>query len=281
MTCANLHELVRKVPYCRQCGAELPKDANFCPVCGTPTTPEVKPIEKHQVLKVKGRPKLIVTNVAPGSVNVKSGADGEVAVDFDLRLPEHLDCSVSQNGNVVTVNCRGKAGFRGWPAYVWGSGPMANIIVSVPAESDLDLENRVGNISVTGAKGTIEAESSAGRVQILNCNGTVRVRTRAGSVDFENVEGTVSARSSAGAIKFSGALSKGENWFRTSVGSIDLSLEGPSDLTVEASAILGSISVTPELADAYRRRSQYSGRIGAGTGRLIVETKTGSITIHH
>jgi hypothetical protein len=231
---------------------------------------------------VTGRPKVIVTNTAPGSVKAKSGPEGEVTVDLDLRLPENLDCSVSQDNNVVTVNCRGKAGFWGWPSYIFGGfGLKADIFISVPAESDLDVETRVGDISVTDVEGTIGAESSAGTVRIHECKGNVRARTRAGFVGIEDVDGTVSARSSAGSIKFSGVLSKGENWFRTSVGSIDLSLRGQPDLTLEASTRLGSIRCIPELADAYHRYNQYTGRVGAGTGRLIVETKTGSIAIHH
>lgn len=242
---------------------------------------ESKPVEKHQVFKVKGRPKVIVMNTAPGSIEVKSDSKSEVNVDLDLKVPENLDCNVSQDNNVVTVNCRGKAGFWGWPSYIFGSGPMVNILISVPAESDLELETRAGDVAVAGVNGTIVAESSAGRVNLRECKGTVKARTRAGSVDLENVDGIVSARSSAGSIKFSGVLSKGESWFRTSVGSVDLSLKGQPDLTVEASTSLGSITCIPELADAYHRHNQYTGRIGAGTGRLIAETRTGSITIHH
>jgi len=241
---------------------------------------ESKPVERHQVFRVTGRPKVIVMNTAPGSVEVKSGSKGEVTVDLDLKVPENLDCSVSQDNDAVTVNCRGKAGSWGWPSYIFGSGPVVNILISVPAESDLDFENRVGDIKVAGVNGTIVAESSAGTIHIRECKGTVKTRTRAGSVDIENVDGIVSARSSAGSIKFSGVLSKGESWFRTSVGSINMSLQGQPDLTVEASTSLGSITCIPELADAYHRHNQYTGRIGAGTGRLIVETKTGSITIH-
>jgi len=269
------------MPHCRQCGVELPEAANFCPVCGTRVISETKPIERHRVFKVTGKPKVVVTNIALGSVKVKSGSKGEVTVDLDLRVPEDLDCSISQDNNAVAVNCRVKAGFWGWPSYIFGSGPRANILVSVPAESDLDLETRAGGIAVAGVKGTIIAESSAGTVDIQDCKGTVKARTRAGSVNLENVDGIVSARSSAGSIKFSGVLSKGESWFRTSVGGIDISLQGQPDLTVEASTSLGSIRCIPELTDAHYRRNQYTGRIGVGTGRLIAETKTGSITIHH
>jgi DUF4097 and DUF4098 domain-containing protein YvlB len=224
---------------------------------------------------------VIVTNIAPGSVKVKSGSASEVTVDLDLKVPEDLDCNISQDNNVVTVNCRVKAGFWGWSSYIFGTGPRVNILVSVPAESDLDLETRAGRIAVAGVKGTIVAESSAGTVEIQDCKGAVKARSRAGSVNFENVDGIISARSSAGSIKFSGVLSKGESWFRTGVGSIDISLRGQPDLTVEASTSLGSIRCVPELTDAYYKGNQYTGRIGAGTGRLIAETKTGSITIHH
>jgi DUF4097 and DUF4098 domain-containing protein YvlB len=238
-------------------------------------------VERHHVFKVSGRPRVVVRNIAPGSVEVKSGSTSEVVIDLDLKVPENLDCSVSEEDNVVTVDCRVKGGFWGWSSYVFGSGPMVDVVVSVPVESDVDLESRAGHVEVDGVKGIIAAESSAGAVNIRKCEGTVKARSRAGSVILEDVDGTVSARSSAGSVKFSGVLSKGESWFRTSVGSIDISLKGEPDLRVEASTALGNISCVPELADAFNRRNQCSGRIGAGTGRLIAETKTGSITIHH
>jgi hypothetical protein len=269
------------MPYCRKCGAELPKDARFCPACGTSVTePIVKPIETHKTLKVTGKPKVVVTNVAPGSIEVKKGPDGEVTVDLDLREPEDLDCNISQDGNMVTVTCRSKVHPVHWPKYIFSRGPKADILVSVPEKTDLDLENRAGGIDASEIKGALAAESSAGTITIQKCEGTVKARTRAGSVNLEDVHGTVNAQSSAGSIKFNGTLSKGENWFRTSVGSIEITLQGEPDLTVEASTRIGRVTCTPELTDARYERGQYIGRIGAGTGRLIAETKTGSIIIH-
>lgn len=266
--------------YCKQCGAELPEDARFCPACGTRVISETKPTETHRILKVTGKPKVVVTNIAPGSVEVKQGTQGEVTVDLDMKVPEDLDCNISQEGNVVTVTCRTRASLWTWPSYIFGAGPRVNIVVSVPAETDLNLENRAGRLKVAGVKGTIVAESSAGTINMQECEGTVKTRTKAGSINLKNVSGTVTARSSAGSIKFNGALSKGENWFRTSVGSIDITLQGEPDLVVEASTSLGSIRCIPELTDVRYARNRYTGRIGAGTGRLVAETKTGSITIH-
>jgi len=269
------------MPYCRRCGAELPKDARFCPACGTPVAvPEMKPLETRRTLKVTGKPQVIVTNIAPGSVEVRSGPNAEVTVDLDFKMPEDLDWNILQDGNVVTITCRQTVSpFLGWPKYVFSGGPRANILVSVPAETDLNIENRAGRLTVTGVKGTLVAESSAGTVSMQNCEGTVKARTKAGSVELENVNGTISTRSSAGSIRFTGALSKSENWFKTNVGRIELTLRGEPDLTVEASTTIGRVTCSPELTDARYERGQYKGRIGAGAGRLIAETKTGSITI--
>jgi DUF4097 and DUF4098 domain-containing protein YvlB len=74
-------------------------------------------------------------------------------------------------------------------------------------------------------------------------------------------------------------LSKGENWFRTSTGNIELTLRGQPDLTVEAFATLGHITSTPELAGGRYYRGHYTGKIGSGAGRLYAETKTGNIKI--
>jgi len=265
--------------YCKHCGAELPEDARFCSACGTRVVSKTKSVETHRILKVTGKSKVVITNIAPGSVEVKHGSQGEVTVDLDLRVSEDLDCNISQEGNVVIVTCRTRAGFWRWPSYMFGAGPRVNILVSVPAETDLNLENRAGRLEVAGVNGTIVAESSAGRINMQDCEGTVNARTKAGSINLKNVSGTVTARSSAGSIKFDGALSNGENWFRTSVGSIDITLQGEPDLAVEASTSLGSIKCIPELTDARYKRNRHIGRIGAGTGRLVAETKTGSITI--
>jgi len=269
------------MPYCRRCGAELPKDSRFCPACGTPVVaPEMKPMETRKTFKVTGKPKVVVTNIAPRSVEVRSRPEAEVTVDLDLRISEDLDWNILQDDNVVTVTCRARVSpFLGWPKYIFSGGPRANIFVSVPAETDLNLENRAGRVTATGVKGTIVAESSAGTVGMQDRKGTVKARTKAGSVELENVNGTISARSSAGSIRFTGALSKGENWFRTNVGRIELTLRGEPDLIVEASTTIGRVTCSPELTDLRYERGQYVGRIGAGTGRLIAETKTGSITI--
>jgi DUF4097 and DUF4098 domain-containing protein YvlB len=269
------------MPYCRKCGAELPGDARFCPACGTVVGPvEMKPLETRRTLPVTGKPKVAVTNTAPGSVEVKAGPEREVTVDLDLRRPEDLDWKISQDNNTITVTCRSRVpSVFGWPMYLFSSGPRANIVVAVPSETDLSVENRVGGIAVSGVTGAVEADSATGRVSVQDCEGVVKARSRTGSITLEKVDGAVSVRGATGSIRFDGALWTGDNWFRTSTGSIELVLRGEPDLVVEASTSLGRITCSPELTDARYERRVYTGRLGAGTGRLIAETKTGNIRI--
>jgi hypothetical protein len=234
-------------------------------------------------MKVTDKPRIAVRNSASGSIEVQKGSNAQVSVKFDLLKPEALYWDVSQDSNIVTVSCRRKSSINwiDWPIDVFSAGPKARIHVVAPVKSDLALENRAGKIMVSGINGEVSVESSAGALRILDCEGTIRARTKAGSIDMEHVDGTVHARSSAGSIRYHGSLSKGENWFRTSVGSIDLVLQGEPDLQIEASTMLGSIKCRPDLADTRIDRGRLRGSIGAGTGRLYAETKTGRITIRH
>jgi hypothetical protein len=284
--------------YCKNCGTQLPTDAKFCPNCGVlvaaaPPTP----METHRTLKITGKPKVTITNMAPGSVEVKADPRNEVKVDLNVSAPQDLDSNITQEGNAVTIRCRARIRPLHWPSYIFTGGPRANIVVSVPVESDLDVEARFDQLAVTGIKGNIVANSSVARIIIQDCegavkatgrtgpinirnvNGSISVRNSTGPVDLENANGTVSVHNSTGSITFSGALAKDENWFRTSTGSIDINLLGEPDLIVEASTRLGQITCSPELTDPRYERGLYTGRIGAGTGKLIAETTTGSIRV--
>jgi hypothetical protein len=264
--------------YCRRCGSKLPEGARFCPSCGISLTSETKPSKIHQILKTKGKPKVVVENFSPGSIEVEHGTEGQVTVDLDLRTSEDLDWNVSQEGDLIRITCRMKSSWS-WPSYIFAPRPKADILISVPKETDLELENRAGHVAILGVKGTLSARSSAGTLSVQDCEGTIKTRTKAGSINLKNLNGAVTARSSAGSITFNGTLSETENWFRSSLGSIDITIDARTGLTVEASTNLGTIRCIPELEDVRYERGRQIGRIGAGKGKLIVETNLGSITI--
>lgn len=274
-----------EMAFCSKCGATLAEKAQFCHVCGTPVAgSSTAPPEVHQVYKIQGTPRIVVrSSVGSGSVEVKSGAPNEVTVDLKLRGPEHLGYDVAQTGRDILV----RAWPRVHPALSWfyylGTGvPRAEITVVTPPESDVEVDSAISQISINGLKGNLAAESAISTIRVAGCEGRLKARSRTGSLEIENFKGGVTARSNVGSIIFTGSLTgQGENYFRTNVGGIQLALRGEHDLTAELISNIGSIICTPELGDARREYGRHYGKIGAGTGRLIVHSNTGSISLTH
>jgi len=266
--------------FCKECGKELPSKARFCPACGSPVADfATAPTQSHRTFTVAAKPRVVVTTLVPGMVEVKVGSAGAVDVDLDLRRSEDMDWNVYQQGDLITVSFRTTSRtYWSWASHL-ESGPRADIVLSVPKECDLDLENRLDRVSILGVQGVIIVNSVVAGIEAKGCGGNLKVRTKTGSIMLYDVNGSVFAETATGQIMYSGCLAKTENWFHTSVGTIQLSLKGELDLSVEAHSGLGDVSCTLPLVDARNERGMVRGRLGAGSGRLRAETGTGSILI--
>ncbi len=288
------------MPFCPNCGSELPKDARFCPSCGRPVSSTIgQPLRERRTFRVTGKPKLTLFQRAPGRINVEPGAEGQVIVDVDLREPEDVDWSATQEGQAVIVKARALVHPFRWPRYFYSGGPKVDITVTVPKQTDLDLSTSIAQTTVKGLSGFMSLECSVTKISVEKCEGNIKIRGRTGQIDvrdfegeisvdsttgpvtMENVTGTVFARNTTGPIKFNGILSGSENRFRTSTGPIEITLQRQSDLAVDAYSRIGTVTCVPELTDARYERGQYIGHIGSGVRKLLIETTTGPITIRH
>lgn len=288
------------MPCCAKCGAELPENARYCPKCGTPTSgAETKPVTEHHALKVSGKPRIIILHRAPGRINIKNETKSEVVVDLDIREPEDMTWSVTQEGDTITIQVRALVHPFRWLRYFSSGGPNADITISAPAEADLDVSTHLAEVTAAGIKGTMSIDSSVAQIDLEKAEGSIRVTGRTGPITLrevngsiaidsttgpiklENMNGTANVHNTTGSVTFMGNLSSGENRFRTTTGSIDLNLGNQTDVAVEAYSRIGGVRAIPELAEARYVHGQYTGRINKGNGKLIIETTTGSITIHH
>jgi DUF4097 and DUF4098 domain-containing protein YvlB len=222
---------------------------------------------------------VVVASFVPGKISVKAGEDGKVDVDLDLRRAEDMDWNVYQQGDLITVTFRNTSRtYWSWASHP-DDGPRVDISLSVPKDCDLDLENRLDRVSIVGVHGIILVTSAVASIDATDCGGRLNVRTKTGSITLEGVDGAVSAETATGQVKYSGSLSNVESWFRTRIGSIEISLKGEPDLTVDAHSGMGQVSCTLPLVDSNSQGGRVYGRLGAGTGRLRAETGTGNIRL--
>jgi DUF4097 and DUF4098 domain-containing protein YvlB len=239
----------------------------------------------NQTFSVLQRPRLQVRIRTPGSIDVMKGSDGQVSVKAEITERYSLDYRVAQESNTITVSCRTKTWDPLlWGSYVFSSGPRANILVTVPQDSDLNLENVTDRISVSGISGTNTCESTTGRIQMKDCAGTISVRSHTGNIDLENVNGLIDIHDTIGTVNYSGSLAAGSNAIGTTTGDITVALKGTQDLLIDASTTVGHIVSRVDLAESKYDRGSYigqhiSGRIGSGKGRLTLDATTGSISI--
>ncbi|WP_026877776.1 DUF4097 family beta strand repeat-containing protein [Jiangella gansuensis] len=139
-------------------------------------------------------------------------------------------------------------------AEVRASAASVDIVVTVPAGSDAEVETSSGDVQLTGRFGEVSGRAGSGDLSIES-GGDVRVVAGSGDVRIGSCAG-VSAKTGSGEIRI-GRVTGG----------------------VELQSGSGGIEVDGPVTDA--RLSAASGDIGVGTvaGRLTVKTASGDITV--
>ena len=121
--------------------------------------------------------------------------------------------------------------------------------------------------------GGIDVASLDGDVRVSTVNGGIEVAS-SGTVEAQTVNGSI--RASTGQASWNGTLD-----FQTVNGSITLTLPASAGATVSAETVNGGFSSDfPLTVDAGRwGPKRVTGTIGAGGGRLVLETVNGGISI--
>ena len=240
---------------------------------------------------VDGPTKLVV-NTDNGSIEINAGADDEVRVEATLRGADKIDYEVSQDGNTITVEARiGKS----W----WNLGNIgADITITAPAKTDVELDTSNGPIELQGiegsgdlrtsngkivlkdVKGDFEGRTSNGRVEIDTMEGTGTFRTSNGEINLLQVTGEFDADTSNGRISFVGKMTAGgSNRLITSNGSVNVDLWEPASVSLDAKTSNGDITSEPPITATVTEEDHLVGTIGGGDADLYIRTSNGDVTI--
>lgn len=152
-----------------------------------------------------------------------------------------------------------------------------DLLVTVPEETDLDVVNDAGHVSITGVEGSVRVRSATGALRMTDV-------TLVGECDVMNVTGD---------ITFEGRLAapgSGEPWralLRTETGDIQFLVPPDSRFTLDAESETGSVGSKLELQEVQSGRGQ--GDVGRwlkggvnmepGAREVILRTETGTIVV--
>jgi DUF4097 and DUF4098 domain-containing protein YvlB len=207
---------------------------------------------------------LVVIDTFNGRITVTAGGDGVIEArvtsrgsgtsqadaEEDLR---NVQVTFDQADQRVTITARR----TDVPAILGNSG--ADMEVSVPTASSLELRTSNGRIEAANVAGSILAKTSNGAittrggndldldtsngpVSVNNASGTLVLRTSNGTLDVLAARNAlVSAQTSNAGLSFNGSLFPGTQTFETSNGDLTLTLPGDSAFTIDGSTSNGSV----------------------------------------
>ena len=257
----------------------------------TDTREDVFGVGANPTFVVDGENGSVVINAATGNI-----IGNTITVTATLRDANRLDYEATLEGDTVTVRAKNKGGFR---LFDLGEGPAADIEVSAPPATMVEVRTSNGSIELRGIQESGSLRTSNGKVVMENVSGDFAIRTSNGSVTLAAVEGNLTVESSNGAIvvrdgkgtfdiktsngriEFSGELTPdGDNTMRTSNGSVTVSLQADASVELDASSSNGSVtSKRPILTTGTQDEKHIVGTIGNGDADLLIRTSNGSVTI--
>lgn len=214
----------------------------------------------------------LVVNTGNGKIEVNTGSDDEVRVQATLRGANRIDYDVSQEGNTITVTAEITGG--------WFSNVGADITITAPVNSDVELYTSNGMISLNGIVGTGTLRTSNGMISLENVKGDFDGTTSNGRIEIDTMEGTGVFTTSNGRISFSGNMTAGgNNRLVTSNGDVDVELLGTPSVSLDASTSNGDVTCTLPITATVTGDEHLVGTIGDGEADLYIKTSNGDVTI--
>src|ERR1700680_1091678 len=125
--------------------------------------------------KITGRPVVVIHNVANGRIEVKSWKNSEVDV-VGTQSSNKVGFDIEQVGDRIDVTAT---------IMEPGAQPLeleANLQLTVPEETELQLKTETGLIYVEQVMGDMKLESYAGDVHLKEVSGYIIVKTTGGSL---------------------------------------------------------------------------------------------------
>ena len=169
--------------------------------------------------------------------------------------------------------------------------------VSVPAMSNLHLENRFGDIEVKGIHGKIESvcshghtrlEALSGELNVVSENGNVvgrnlasdtRVEAQFGRVDLQDVSGSITVHSRYAPVAVRSASTRSETRIVCDSADIELTLPADADPNMYVHTTFGEISSDIPLKVQSVGNNSTARRVSASPQRVDLTSSMGNVAV--
>jgi len=258
-------------------------------------------IEKH--FSVKGRPVVMIQNVANGRIEVKSWKNSEVVV-FASQSSDKIGLDMEQADEriEITANILDPSAQQ--------SDLTENIQLTVPEETELQIKTQTGLIYVEQVIGDMKLESVAGDVHLKEVSGYIIVHTTGGSLvctqcggkflEFNSISGSaqilqpslsrVDLRTTTGNILFDGDFVRtGIYTMKSGRGLVEVRFSGTDSFDLNAQTSSGTVDnraeafLKPDTHGFRRSASKYAkglfGTVGNGLAKVELSSFSGTVRI--
>jgi hypothetical protein len=258
-------------------------------------------IEKH--FSVKGRPVVMIQNVANGRIEVKSWKNSEVVVSASQSSDKiGLDMEQADERIEITANILDPSAQQ--------SDLTENIQLTVPEETELQIKTQTGLIYVEQVIGDMKLESVAGDVHLKEVSGYIIVHTTGGSLvctqcggkflEFNSISGSaqilqpslsrVDLRTTTGNILFDGDfIPTGIYTMKSGRGLVEVRFSSTDSFDLNAQTSSGTVDnraeafLKPDTHGFRRSASKYAkglfGTVGNGLAKVELSSFSGTVRI--
>ncbi len=257
-------------------------------------------VERH--FAVHGRPVVVIQNIADGRIEVKSWKNPEVVVS-GARSSDKIGIDMEQAGDRIDVTTTVIDSAAQSP------DTQANLQLTVPEETELQLKTQTGLIYVEQVTGDMTLESVAGDIHLKEVSGYIIVTTTGGSLvctqcagklKFDSVSGNaqvlqpgltnVNLHTTTGNILFDGDFVRtGLYSMKSGKGLVEVRFSGNDSFDLNAQTATGTVDnqaaayFKPDSHGVKHLASKFTkgliGTVGQGLAKVELSSYSGTIRI--
>ena len=257
-------------------------------------------VEKQ--FKITGRPVVVIHNVANGRIEVRSWKNSEVDV-VGTQSSNKIGFEIEQVGDRIDVTA------SVLDANAQPLDLQANLQLTVPEETELQLKTETGLIYVEQVMGDMKLESYAGDVHLKEVSGYIIVKTTSGSLvctqcagklDFSSIGGNaqilqpqlnnVNLMTTTGNVLFDGDFVRtGLYSMKSGKGLVEVHFSSTDSFDLKAQTATGTVDnqasafLKPDSHGVKHNISKYThglfGTIGMGLAKVELSSYSGTIRI--